>query len=54
MKKKHQPWKNILAPNAKTKEEKKYTAKIYATFLSYLGMLITIIYILIKSHCLTT
>ena len=54
MKKKHQPWKNVLAPKTKTKRDKKYRAKIYAAFLSYLGMLITIIYIIIKSHCLTT
>ncbi len=35
------------------KDNKKYKAKVYATFLSYLGMLITIIYLIIKTHFLT-
>ncbi len=35
------------------KNNKKYKAKVYATFLSYLGMLITIIYLIIKTHFLT-
>ena len=47
------PFMAILPKILIMKDDKKYKAKIYATFLSYLGMLITIIYIIIKSHLLT-
>ena len=46
------PLRLLLKINS-MKNNKKYKAKVYATFLSYLGMLITIIYLIIKTHFLT-